>query len=86
MADSHVPQFVYPVNLPIMTMLESFHRNKIDMRPQLKVFYWAFGLIFIWETLPQYIMPLLTAVSVFCLAKRDSCMCSGKLTASCHPS
>ena len=55
-----------------MSLLETLHRKKWDTRPQLKVFYWAFGLIFVWEVFPQYIMPILTAVNVFCLANRNS--------------
>jgi len=66
-------QFFYPANLPIMSLLETLHRKKIDTRPQLKIFYWAFALIFVWEIVPEYMMPILTGINVFCLAKRNSC-------------
>ena len=65
-------KFFYPANLPIMSLLETLHRKKHDTKPQLKVFYWAFALIFVWEVMPEYIMPILTAVNVFCLAKRNN--------------
>ncbi|KAH8887176.1 OPT superfamily oligopeptide transporter [Thozetella sp. PMI_491] len=65
-------KFVFPANLPIMSLLETLHRKKYDTKPQLKIFYWAFGLIFIWEVFPEYIIPVLTAVNIFCLAKRDN--------------
>jgi hypothetical protein len=65
-------QFFYPPNLPIMSLLETLHRKKSDTKPQLKIFYWAFCLIFVWEVMPEYIMPILTAINVFCLAKRNS--------------
>jgi hypothetical protein len=65
-------KFFYPANLPIMSLLETLHRKKQDTKPQLKVFYWAFALIFVWEVVPEYMMPILTAVNVFCLAKRNS--------------
>lgn len=55
-----------------MSLLETLHRKKADTKPQLKVFYWAFCIIFVWEVIPEYIMPILTAVNVFCLAKRNS--------------
>jgi hypothetical protein len=65
-------KFFYPANLPIMSLLETLHRKKSENASRLKVFYWAFALIFVWETIPEYMMPILTGVSVFCLAKRDS--------------
>lgn len=55
-----------------MSLLETLHRKKSDTKPQLKIFYWAFCIIFVWEVMPEYIMPILTAVNVFCLAKRNS--------------
>lgn len=55
-----------------MSLLETLHRKKSDTKPQLKIFYWAFCVIFVWEVMPEYIMPILTAVNVFCLAKRNS--------------
>lgn len=55
-----------------MSLLETLHRSKSDTKPQLKVFYWAFALIFVWEVFPEYIIPILTAVNVFCLANRSS--------------
>ena len=39
-----------------MSLLETLHRKRINTRPQLKVFYWAFGLIFVWEVFPEYII------------------------------
>ena len=54
-----------------MSLLETLHRKKMDMRLQMKLFYWVFIAIFLWETIPEYLMPVLTAVSVFCLAQRN---------------
>lgn len=54
------------------SLLETLHRKKVDTKPQLKIFYIAFCLIFVWEVFPEYIMPLLTAVNIFCLANRNS--------------
>jgi hypothetical protein len=65
-------KFLYPANLPIMSLLETLHRKKYDTKPQLNLFYWAFAIIFVWEVIPEYMMPILTAVNVFCLAKRNS--------------
>ncbi|RFU28658.1 hypothetical protein B7463_g7691, partial [Scytalidium lignicola] len=65
-------EFFYPANLPIMSLLETLHRKRNETKPQLKIFYWAFCLIFVWEVVPEYMMPILTAINVFCLAKRNS--------------
>jgi hypothetical protein len=56
-----------------MSLLETLHRKKKgETKPQLKIFYWAFALIFVWEVVPEYMMPILTGVNIFCLAKRNS--------------
>ena len=39
---------------------------------RLKVFYIIFVCIFVWETLPEYIFPVLTGVSIFCLARQNN--------------
>jgi OPT family oligopeptide transporter len=63
---------LYPKNLPIVSVLEGFHRNKAEVKKKLKVFWIAFAILFFWEIMPEWIMPVLTGVSVFCLAKRNS--------------
>ncbi|KAF9870610.1 hypothetical protein CkaCkLH20_11916 [Colletotrichum karsti] len=65
-------KMVWPSILPMNALLETLHRNKNETRDRLKLFYWVFAAIAVWEVLPEYIMPILTGVSVFCLAKRDS--------------
>jgi hypothetical protein len=52
-----------------MSLLETLHRKKHDKKPQLKVFYWAFAIIFVWEVIPEYMVPILTAVNFFVLRK-----------------
>ncbi|KAK8118886.1 uncharacterized protein PG998_003512 [Apiospora kogelbergensis] len=53
-------KFVHPGSLPLMSLLETLHRKRKEVRPQLKLFYWAFACMFVWEVMPQYVMPLLT--------------------------
>ena len=65
-------KMLYPINLPLNTLLETLHRDKKETSKRLKLFYWLFAALFVWETLPEYIMPILTGVSVFCLAQRNS--------------
>lgn len=31
-----------------------------------------FTIVAVWELFPQYVMPILTGISVFCLANRNS--------------
>ena len=65
-------KMLYPINLPLNTLLETLHRNKKETSRRLKLFYWVFAALFVWEVFPEYIMPVLTGVSVFCLAQRNS--------------
>ncbi|KAK8090769.1 OPT oligopeptide transporter protein-domain-containing protein [Apiospora phragmitis] len=65
-------KFVHPGSLPLMSLLETLHRKRKEVKSQLKLFYWAFACMFVWEVMPQYIMPLLTGVSIFCLVKQNS--------------
>ncbi|GAO19883.1 hypothetical protein UVI_02051130 [Ustilaginoidea virens] len=63
---------IWPANLPINSMLESLHLKLPENRKPLRVFLYVFAAIFIWELFPQWVCPLLTGVSVFCLANRNS--------------
>jgi hypothetical protein len=63
---------LYPWNLPINSSLEALHGNWHDARKKLRVFFIGFGILFLWELLPAYIMPVLVGVNVFCLANRHS--------------
>ncbi|KAJ5570081.1 uncharacterized protein N7459_009511 [Penicillium hispanicum] len=63
---------LWPQNIPVNNMLETLHRPRSATRKQLKVFGWVFGAIFLWEIVPEWIMPILTGVSIFCLANQKS--------------
>lgn len=65
-------KMLWPVNLPMVNLLDSLHGDKKETSSRLKLFYWVFAGVFIWEAFPEYIMPVATGLSVFCLAKRDS--------------
>jgi OPT family oligopeptide transporter len=65
-------KMLYPINLPLNTLLEALHRDKKETSKRLKLFYIMFCVLFVWEVFPEYIMPVMTGVSIFCLAKRDS--------------
>lgn len=65
-------KMVWPAMLPMNTLLETLHRDRSETRLRLRFFWLVLVAIFFWELLPEYIMPILTGVSIFCLAKRDS--------------
>ncbi|ATY64702.1 oligopeptide transporter [Cordyceps militaris] len=63
---------LWPSNLPINTMLERLHSRAPSNRKPFRVFLYVFIGIFFWEMIPQWICPLLTGISIFCLANRKS--------------
>jgi hypothetical protein len=63
---------LYPWNLPINSALEALHGPRREVRKKLRVFYIGFFILFIWEMLPAYIMPVLVGVNFFCLANQNS--------------
>ena len=65
-------KMLYPSVLPLNTLLETLHRDKYETAARLKLFYYAFLALFLWEVIPEYCMPILTGISVFCLANRNS--------------
>ncbi|EKJ69563.1 hypothetical protein FPSE_10274 [Fusarium pseudograminearum CS3096] len=65
-------KMLYPANLPITTVMETLHKPKSETRKRFQVFWIVFVAIFCWEWFPEYIFPLLSAVSIFCLADRNN--------------
>lgn len=61
-------KMLYPGVLPLLSMFDAFYRDGFEARRKLKVFYVVFAAIFIWEMFPEWMFPLLTGLSVFCLA------------------
>ncbi|KAG9318820.1 OPT oligopeptide transporter protein-domain-containing protein [Chiua virens] len=61
-------KMLYPSVLPLISMFDAFFRDGANNRRRLQVFYIVFGVIFIWELFPEWIFPLLTGLSIFCLA------------------
>ncbi|KAI0305502.1 OPT oligopeptide transporter protein-domain-containing protein [Multifurca ochricompacta] len=70
-------KMLYPGVLPLVSMFDAFYqdgssRKSESNRKRLKLFYVAFFAIFIWEIFPEWMFPLLTGFSVFCLANPRS--------------
>lgn len=65
-------KMLWPSVLPLSALVETLHRDRSEMKKKFNFFWIIFGIVAVWELFPQYIMPVLTGVSVFCLANRSS--------------
>jgi OPT family oligopeptide transporter len=65
-------KMLWPGVLPLNSLIETLHRNRSEMKKRWNFFWIIFGAVTVWELFPQYVMPVLTGVSVFCLANRNS--------------
>jgi OPT family small oligopeptide transporter len=65
-------KMLYPGILPLVSMLDAFFKDGSNATKKLRLFYIAFLVIFIWELFPEWIFPLLTGFSIFCLANPNS--------------
>ncbi|KAF7966571.1 hypothetical protein HWV62_37847 [Athelia sp. TMB] len=65
-------KMLYPGVLPLVSMFDAFFHDGANATKKLRLFYIAFAVIFVWEIFPEWIFPLLTGISVFCLANQNS--------------
>lgn len=49
----HPTHMLWPMNLPVTSLLESLHKDKKVARARLKVFYIVFTIAFVWEIFPE---------------------------------
>ncbi|GJE86746.1 OPT oligopeptide transporter [Phanerochaete sordida] len=57
----------YPSYISVVSLLQSLH-FKGELNHKKRRYFWiVFAAIFLWEWIPQYPFPLLTAISVICL-------------------
>ncbi|KAG1742849.1 OPT oligopeptide transporter protein-domain-containing protein [Suillus lakei] len=61
-------KMLYPGVLPLLSMFDALYEGGMAARKKLRVFYFVFTAIFFWELFPEWIFPLLTGFSIFCLA------------------
>ncbi|CAH7690062.1 OPT oligopeptide transporter protein-domain-containing protein [Phakopsora pachyrhizi] len=62
----------FPAALPSVALFHSFHDRTERTKKQLKFFKKSFGIMALYEIIPQYIAPTIQAISPFCLAWQDS--------------
>lgn len=63
---------IWPASLPTVSLLRTLNTNQEDSRWRTRFFFIAFGCVFVYEFIPQYMMPILGGISIMCLAKNDS--------------
>ncbi|KAE9394953.1 OPT oligopeptide transporter [Gymnopus androsaceus JB14] len=65
---------VFPNLMPTIQMFQVLHlgQNEALQKKRVKFFWTLFIIIFFWQWIPEYIAPMLTGLSVFCLARRNS--------------
>ncbi|KAJ7678971.1 OPT oligopeptide transporter protein-domain-containing protein [Mycena polygramma] len=65
-------KMLYPATLPLVAMFDSLYKDAAGSSKKLRLFWIAFIVIFFWEILPEWMFPLLTGFSIFCLANPRS--------------
>ncbi|KAJ7597691.1 OPT oligopeptide transporter [Mycena floridula] len=63
---------VFPNLIPTVQMFDVLHRGQTNFLQQKRVKVSTDTHTVVWQWVPEYIAPLLTGVSIFCLARRDS--------------
>ncbi|KAJ7903340.1 OPT oligopeptide transporter [Mycena olivaceomarginata] len=65
-------KMLYPAVLPLVAMFDALYKDAAGSSKKLRLFWIAFTVIFFWEILPEWMFPLLTGFSIFCLANPRS--------------
>ncbi|KAI8635988.1 OPT family small oligopeptide transporter [Parasitella parasitica] len=63
---------IWPTSLPTVSLLRTLNSDKQESRWRTRFFFIVFGCVFVYEFIPQYMMPILGGISIMCLAKNDS--------------
>ncbi|KDR78980.1 hypothetical protein GALMADRAFT_224231 [Galerina marginata CBS 339.88] len=65
-------KMLYPGILPLVSMFDALFKDASGAQKKLRLFWIAFAVIFVWELFPEWIFPLLTGFSIFCIANQKS--------------
>ncbi|KAJ5475523.1 hypothetical protein N7539_007810 [Penicillium diatomitis] len=63
---------VYWSTLPTVKSLQALHWQEVRNSKPLRVFWYAFGGMALWEILPAYVFPWLNSISIPCLASQKA--------------
>ncbi|KZT11134.1 OPT oligopeptide transporter [Laetiporus sulphureus 93-53] len=62
----------WPSNIYTANLFQALHYDRQMTSKRVRLFWTVFALLFCWEIFPEWIFPVLTGVSVFCLADNHS--------------
>ena len=68
----HPVKMLWPMTLPVTTLLETIHREKHVTKQRMRVWYIVFFSFFVWTIFPEYVFVVLTGVSIVCLADQNN--------------
>lgn len=61
-------KMLYPMNLPITTVMETLHKPRSETKKRFKIFWIVFAGIFCWEWFPEVSFPPLVSRSILIVA------------------
>ncbi|KAI0669078.1 OPT oligopeptide transporter [Trametes maxima] len=62
----------WPSTISTANLFQALHYDNQMTSKRVRLFWTVFSVMFVWEIIPQWIFPLLTGVSIFCLANNHS--------------
>ncbi|PCH35316.1 OPT oligopeptide transporter [Wolfiporia cocos MD-104 SS10] len=62
----------WPSNIYTANLFQALHYDSQMTSKRVRLFWTVFGILFCWEIVPEWIFPVLTGVSIFCLADNHS--------------
>ncbi|KIM46796.1 hypothetical protein M413DRAFT_440366 [Hebeloma cylindrosporum] len=65
-------EMVYWLSLPTVSVFQALHFDTAANHKRVKLFWAAFGGMFLYEIIPAYMFPLLNGVNVVCLASQKA--------------
>ncbi|KAI0333608.1 OPT oligopeptide transporter [Cubamyces sp. BRFM 1775] len=62
----------WPSTISTANLFQALHYDNQMTSKRVRLFWTVFCVMFVWEIIPQWIFPLLTGISIFCLANNHS--------------
>ncbi|KAI0822753.1 OPT oligopeptide transporter [Trametes gibbosa] len=62
----------WPSTISTANLFQALHFDNQMTSKRVRLFWTVFCVMFVWEIIPQWIFPLLTGISIFCLANNTS--------------
>ncbi|KAH9919813.1 OPT oligopeptide transporter protein-domain-containing protein [Fomitopsis serialis] len=62
----------WPADIYTANLFQALHYDRQMTSKRVRLFWSTFAIVFCWEIIPEWLFPVLTGVSVFCLADNHS--------------